>query len=158
MYYVYALIDPRTDAPFYIGKGKGRRINAHELEAQNGGESQKCRVIREINEAGLQVKKVKIAEFAREASAYKRERQEIQRIGMDNLTNLTVGGGRISLPKKIDRCEREVIRDMKAVDAGMKKHGPRRFVAMWLMQNAEALRLSTVDASRVSEIANGGWA
>jgi hypothetical protein len=28
-FYVYALIDPRTDRVFYIGKGKGSRIYAH---------------------------------------------------------------------------------------------------------------------------------
>ena len=28
-YYVYALIDPRTNKVFYIGKGKGNRIYAH---------------------------------------------------------------------------------------------------------------------------------
>jgi hypothetical protein len=29
MYYVYELIDPRNNMPFYIGKGKGRRAKTH---------------------------------------------------------------------------------------------------------------------------------
>ena len=28
-YYVYLYIDPRSDRPFYVGKGQGRRILAH---------------------------------------------------------------------------------------------------------------------------------
>lgn len=45
MYYVYALMDPRNDAPFYIGKGTGRcafhhlsqryELNEHNLFKQN---------------------------------------------------------------------------------------------------------------------------
>lgn len=31
MFYVYILIDPRDDFPFYVGKGKGPRINEHVL-------------------------------------------------------------------------------------------------------------------------------
>ena len=29
MYYVYQLVDPRNNQPFYIGKGKGRRAKTH---------------------------------------------------------------------------------------------------------------------------------
>jgi hypothetical protein len=28
-YYLYLHIDPRSDKPFYVGKGKGKRILAH---------------------------------------------------------------------------------------------------------------------------------
>ena len=32
--YVYMLLDPRTMAPFYVGKGTGTRLAAHGLEAE----------------------------------------------------------------------------------------------------------------------------
>ena len=36
-YYVYALVDPRTDQIFYVGKGAGNRVFQHiaEAEAEN---------------------------------------------------------------------------------------------------------------------------
>jgi hypothetical protein len=34
-YYVYLLIDPRNDKVFYVGKGKGNRVNQHLLGALN---------------------------------------------------------------------------------------------------------------------------
>lgn len=44
-YYVYLYIDPRTDRPFYIGKGKGNRAFGH-LKAT--GDSDKDRTISEL--------------------------------------------------------------------------------------------------------------
>lgn len=46
-FYVYALCTP-TGAAFYIGKGAGHRIFAHAVEAAAGGQSEKCRVIRQL--------------------------------------------------------------------------------------------------------------
>jgi hypothetical protein len=57
-YYVYVLVDPRTEQPFYIGKGKGSRVFSHELEAdENEIESSKLQQIRDIRAEGLQVRK-----------------------------------------------------------------------------------------------------
>ena len=41
-YYVYLYIDPRTAKPFYVGKGKGRRLLAH---LSDQAESRKVRMI-----------------------------------------------------------------------------------------------------------------
>ena len=33
-YYVYMLIDPRNDQPFYVGKGQGNRVFQHVIDAK----------------------------------------------------------------------------------------------------------------------------
>lgn len=51
-WYVYALIDPRNSAVFYIGKGKGNRAFQHANEARNSSDvnSQKFQIIRDIQD------------------------------------------------------------------------------------------------------------
>ena len=50
-YYVYLYIDPRTDLPFYAGKGQGSRILDHLFEV---GQARKHRIIDELRTAGLE--------------------------------------------------------------------------------------------------------
>ena len=49
-YYVYALVDPRNDKVFYIGKGIGNRVFSHELESGKSPSSEKKKLhkIRDI--------------------------------------------------------------------------------------------------------------
>ena len=58
-HYVYALIDPRDQKPFYIGKGQGNRVFAHASAAlETEYESDKLNLIREIASAGHNVEHV----------------------------------------------------------------------------------------------------
>lgn len=105
IWYVYELIDPRNGQVFYVGKGKGNRINEHEAEAKTDHPSYKCNKIRSIWAAGHKVVKQKVAMFWDEEAAYQHEEDRIAEIGLDNLTNI-IGGGRrkditYSLPKRV---------------------------------------------------------
>ncbi len=92
-FYVYHLVDPRDGATFYVGKGTRERDAAHEREAGSGSAHPKCDRIRAIWEAGHQVERRRVAFFADEKAAYDFEAQEIERIGLENLTNQIPGGG-----------------------------------------------------------------
>lgn len=91
--YVYELIDPRDGAVFYVGKGKGDRILAHEREAAAGRVSRKCARIRDIWDAGLVVERRKVRSFADEQAAYDFEAALIETRGLHTLTNAKPGGG-----------------------------------------------------------------
>lgn len=56
-YYVYALVDPRSQKIFYIGKGKENRVFNHVQEASDNPDSEKTKLttIREIEKSGKKV-------------------------------------------------------------------------------------------------------
>lgn len=99
IWYTYALIDPRTSAAFYIGKGKGARLLAHEKQAALGVCSEKCFRIKEIWSAGFEVERRFLAFFWDERAALEHERDVVAEIGLANLTNMCDGGGVPSNPK-----------------------------------------------------------
>ncbi len=59
-FYVYALVDPRNDKVFYIGKGTGNRVFSHEIESGKSRESEKKKLqkIREIEDSGFNVRRL----------------------------------------------------------------------------------------------------
>jgi hypothetical protein len=72
-YYVYALIDPRDNKPFYVGKGKANRVFNHALaDLQTEETNDKLDKVREIISAGKKVEHV------------------ILRHGLDEKTALTI--------------------------------------------------------------------
>ena len=78
-FYVYALVDPRSGEPFYVGKGKGPRRHHHEREARGPRTSAKCARIREIWAAGLEVGHETVADGLAEVDALRMERETIAR-------------------------------------------------------------------------------
>jgi len=100
MYYVYTLSYPEEmgGAVFYVGKGSGNRVFAHEKfvrlnDKKRSGNHHKDVVIKRILDAGLEVRKEVVASFDLETDALAYEWFLINIVhGLRNLTNMTTGG------------------------------------------------------------------
>lgn len=95
-FYVYGLIDPRTDKVFYIGKGTGNRVFEHEKESLSNPDSDKLKLktISEIVSEGLEVKKIIINSNLTENEAFAAEASLINifnYISDIELTNIVAG-------------------------------------------------------------------
>ena len=95
-FYVYALIDPRSNAIFYIGKGTKNRVFEHEKESLTSPDSEKLKlqIISEIHAAGLEVKKIIINSNLTEEQAFVAEASLINAFNYVNdikLTNIVSG-------------------------------------------------------------------
>lgn len=107
-YYVYQLLDPRTNEPFYIGKGCGDRMYRHVWCI--GSESKKKRTnpiknkyIRQLLEQNLQPG-YKVDYFSTEEQAYQHEAELILKLGRIKdktgiLTNMQPGGSGPQQPR-----------------------------------------------------------
>ena len=98
MFYVYHLIDPRSNLPFYVGKGTGRRAWTHLSETFDVHNPYKSRKIESIRSDGFEPVVCIIKDGMTSEEALTFEAQEILRYGRRNqsslglLTNLTDGG------------------------------------------------------------------
>jgi len=81
-YYIYFLIDPRTDQPFYVGKGKKGRAKSHLKETQETTINiRKYNKIQSILKEGLEPKIVYYAVDLSEQTAYDMEASLIKKYG-----------------------------------------------------------------------------
>lgn len=100
MYYIYAYIDPRTNLPFYVGKGTANRKFDH-LRERDGKtcNRDKLAILKELSSENLTPTIVELeSNIVSEAMAYNREDYFILfygRAGIDDggiLSNKTIGG------------------------------------------------------------------
>lgn len=89
-YYVYLLIDKRSNKVFYVGKGKGNRINCHFKDALDQ-RTKKSEKIKKILSLKLDVKKIILKHGLNEEEAFAVESALIDYIGIDNLANIVKG-------------------------------------------------------------------
>lgn len=86
--YVYVYVDPRTNSPFYIGKGVGNHAFAHLDES---GETEKLQRIRELRAANLEPRIDILRYGLSDAEAALVEASAIDLIGKGQLTNRISG-------------------------------------------------------------------
>lgn len=98
-YYVYILIRPDKNEPFYVGKGKNQRLFEHEIKVNSLpiNNSYKVNIIKKILESGSQLIYGIDSFFDNDEDALERECKLIAEIGRASLgagtlTNLTEGG------------------------------------------------------------------
>lgn len=92
-FYVYTLSDSHTGEVFYVGKGTGKRMYAHEAEYRRGvvKNAEKHARIAEIIEAGGRVIATKVQTELTEAEAFQGERRLIGKLGFSALSNVVPG-------------------------------------------------------------------
>ena len=87
--YVYQLVDPRTNKPFYIGEGKEQRAWSHLSFKSGCVNPHKDRIIRKIQSLGLDVIVEMLHINLTKEQSELLEEQVISTIGLANLTNIT---------------------------------------------------------------------
>jgi hypothetical protein len=142
-HYIYLLFR-ENGAPFYVGKGRGKRESGHEGEARNGHTATRHDIVRDMMARGLEIPKVRLHEDLTNSVANVYERALIAAIGradkgLGPLANLTDGGDGTSGHRRT----REAIAKTAAARRGM-KHTPEALSKM----RAASLGKAWLPASR----------
>ena len=130
IYYVYKLIDPRDNIPFYVGKGKGQRAYFHLNENSKTNNPRKDKKIQEIYAAGLEPIVKIIIENLSEDTAYEIEESIILKLGRIDiekngiLTNIRVHSQPPSQKGKKRIFSEEHKKNLSSALKGKKKSTP----------------------------------
>lgn len=87
-YYVYKLIDPRNNKPFYVGEGKGNRAWSHSTFKSGCNNPHKDRIISKIQSLGLEVIVEIVKQGLTKEESVFHEELLIEEIGLENLSNI----------------------------------------------------------------------
>jgi hypothetical protein len=141
MYYVYELIDPRVNLPFYIGKGKDKRVYFHlsEKSRAKSDNFKKFDKIKKIRKEGYEPEVKIVQYFEDENDAYEYEEKLIKIYGRRDideggiLTNICESSRPPKLKGKTyqeiygDKWEEQIQKRMKTKEergnyGGVRKH------------------------------------
>jgi len=89
-YYVYQLVDPRNNKPFYVGEGKGNRAWSHLVFKSGCNNPHKDRIIKKIQKLGLEVIVEILHEGLFKSESIQIEEHLIMEIGINNLSNICI--------------------------------------------------------------------
>jgi hypothetical protein len=107
-FYTYTLTNSLTSSVFYVGKGRGDRIQAHERNARKGVQSPVCDTIRQIWNDGGSIITSKVCENMSNGEAFLLEDRLIRKYGIANLTNRSMMGNQNALGKGKPRSKQLV--------------------------------------------------
>jgi len=141
MYYVYELIDPRVNLPFYVGKGKDKRVYFHlsEKSRAKSDNFKKFDKIKKIRKEGYEPEIKMVQYFEDENDAYEYEEKLIKTYGRRDideggiLTNICESSRPPKLKGKTyqeiygDKWEEQIQKRLKTKEesgnyGGVKKH------------------------------------
>lgn len=110
-YYIYLYVDPRTQRPFYVGKGQGNRIYSH---LSDSNDTEKVKRIAELRKLGLEPVLEILKYGLTEREAFLVESAAIELLGVDELTNRVKGhgameNGRARLTELIQELDAEAV-------------------------------------------------
>jgi hypothetical protein len=144
-FYVYVLARP-SGVPFYVGKGKGKRVGAHKYEARSACRCHKCNIIRKIWREGGEVQYRIVFTTDDEQEAYQEEVRQITLYGRGNLCNRTDGGDGASGPPNPEAVKRRNAAIRKAYTDPLKR--ARLISATKAARSTRASRAKTAERSR----------
>tara|TARA_R110000787_G_scaffold244265_1_gene350214 strand:- start:291 stop:1061 length:771 start_codon:yes stop_codon:yes gene_type:complete len=166
-HYVYGLIDPRNCGVFYVGKGTAARRFHHFKSAPMDARKNpdKVGVFDNIKAAGLRPQAIVLSWHDTQEKAYDAEKDMIELIGLDNLTNKNAGGAggvlksaNVSkektqrLSEKQEKFAQSVASGMTYSDAYKESYNAEKSTNKSCNERSSALMADVKISSRVDEL------